>query len=100
MASPAARLGDLTLHGSPLGPGPGCLNVQIGGMPAWRAVIDTHGCPLSSPNPHGIGAVTRGSATVLIGGQQAARQGDQILEAGSPAPNAIASGAFNVLIGG
>ena len=28
---PAARLGDLSLHGTPIGPGPGCPNVIIGG---------------------------------------------------------------------
>jgi uncharacterized Zn-binding protein involved in type VI secretion len=28
---PAARLGDMSMHGSPLGPGPGCLTVIIGG---------------------------------------------------------------------
>jgi uncharacterized Zn-binding protein involved in type VI secretion len=28
---PAARVGDLTLHGAPIGPGPGMLTVIIGG---------------------------------------------------------------------
>ena len=28
---PAARLGDLSLHGTPIAPGPGALNVIIGG---------------------------------------------------------------------
>jgi uncharacterized Zn-binding protein involved in type VI secretion len=28
---PAARVGDLSLHGSPIAPGPGCLTVIIGG---------------------------------------------------------------------
>jgi uncharacterized Zn-binding protein involved in type VI secretion len=28
---PAARLGDQTLHGSPIAPGPGCPTVLIGG---------------------------------------------------------------------
>ncbi len=28
---PAARLGDLTMHGQPIAPGPGCLTVIIGG---------------------------------------------------------------------
>ena len=35
---PAARVGDLTAHGSALAPGPGSTNVLIGGMPAWRGV--------------------------------------------------------------
>lgn len=35
---PAARLGDMTAHGSPLGPGPGAPTVLIGGQPAWRGL--------------------------------------------------------------
>jgi uncharacterized Zn-binding protein involved in type VI secretion len=35
---PAARIADMTAHGSPLAPGPGSLNVLIGGMPAWRGM--------------------------------------------------------------
>jgi uncharacterized Zn-binding protein involved in type VI secretion len=98
MGQPAARLGDLTSHGTPLGPGPGCPTVLIGGQPAWR-VGDSHLCPLSDgPKPHVGGTVALGSATVLIGGQPAARQGDLVMEAS--APNAIAAGAPTVVIGG
>jgi uncharacterized Zn-binding protein involved in type VI secretion len=98
MGQPAARVGDTTSHGSPLGPGPGCATVLIGGQPAWRAGTDMHVCPLSDgPKPHVGGTVAVGSATVLIGGLPAARQGDQIIEAS--APNAIALGAPTVLIG-
>ncbi|MDQ6760622.1 MAG: hypothetical protein M3Z32_12275, partial [Acidobacteriota bacterium] len=35
---PAARLTDVTIHGSPLVPGTGSPNVLIGGLPAWRAM--------------------------------------------------------------
>lgn len=37
---PAARVGDLVAHPAPgvLSPGPGSLNVLIGGKPAWRGV--------------------------------------------------------------
>lgn len=98
MGQPAARTGDITSHGTPLGPGPGCPTVLIGGMPAWRATADTHVCPLvDGVKPHVGGMVLMGSATVLIGGMPAARVGDQIVEAG--APNAIVAGAFTVLIG-
>lgn len=98
MGQPAARTGDITSHGTPLGPGPGCPTVLIGGMPAWRATADTHVCPLvDGVKPHVGGMVLMGSATVLIGGMPAARVGDQIVEAG--APNAIVVGAFTVLIG-
>jgi uncharacterized Zn-binding protein involved in type VI secretion len=98
MGQPAARLGDLTSHGTPLGPGPGCPTVLIGGQPAWRAGSDMHVCPLfDGPKPHVGGTVAVGSATVLIGGLPAARQGDIVVEAGPP--NAIAAGLPTVLIG-
>lgn len=98
MGQPAARLGDQTSHGTPLGPGPGCPSVLIGGRPAWRAGGDTHACPLfDGPKPHVGGTVAVGSATVLIGALPAARQGDAIIEAGPP--NAIATGLSTVLIG-
>ena len=34
----AARFTDITVHGSPLVPGTGSLNVLIGNLPAWRAM--------------------------------------------------------------
>jgi len=100
MGQPAARLGDQTSHaGTPLGPGPGSVNVLIGGQPAWRAGSDIHVCPLfDGPKPHVGGMVAVGSTTVLINGLPAARQGDQVVEAGPP--NAILVGAPTVLIGG
>jgi uncharacterized Zn-binding protein involved in type VI secretion len=95
---PAARPGDTTSHGTPLGPGPGLPTVLIAGQPAWRALADTHVCPLSDgPKPHVGGVVAMGSTTVMIGGLPAARQGDMVVEAG--APNAIMQGAPTVLIG-
>lgn len=95
----AARLGDLTSHGTPLVPGPGSPNVLIGGQPAWRATSDYHACPLfDGPKPHVGGVVAKGSLTVLIGGLPAARQGDMVVEAG--APNTIVLGLATVQIGG
>ncbi len=95
----AARMGDLTSHGTPLTPGPGSANVMIGGMPAWRATADFHTCPLvDGLKPHVGGMVMMGSATVMINQLSAARQGDLVVEAGPP--NAIAMGAPNVMIGG
>jgi uncharacterized Zn-binding protein involved in type VI secretion len=96
---PAARVGDLTSHGSPLGPSTGSLNVLIGGQPAWRAIVDLHACPLVTVLvPHVGGAVLFGSKTVLINNFPAARMGDLIVEAGPP--NAIAAGCPTVRIGG
>ena len=57
-----------------------------------------HACPLSNgAQPHVGGTAAVGSLTVMIGGLQAARQGDTIIEAGGP--NAIAAGAPTVMIG-
>ena len=98
MGQPAARVGDLTSHGTPLGPGPGAPTVLIGGQPAWRTGSDVHTCPLfDGPKPHVGGTVAVGSITVMIAGLGAARQGDMVVEAG--APNAIAGGLPTVLIG-
>jgi uncharacterized Zn-binding protein involved in type VI secretion len=98
MGQPAARLGDQTSHGTPLAPGPGSATVYIGGKPAWRATSDQHACPLiDGVKPHVGGAVAFGSLTVFINGLPAARQGDQIVEAG--APNPILLGEPSVLIG-
>lgn len=94
----AARTGDLTSHGTPLGPGPGSLTVLIGGQPAWRATTDMHACPLvTGVVPHASGVVAMGSATVLINNLPAARQGDLVVECGPP--NSIALGCLTVQIG-
>jgi uncharacterized Zn-binding protein involved in type VI secretion len=95
----AARVGDPTSHGNPLAPGMGSPNVWIGGQPAWRAVVDSHACPLANgPDPHVGGVVMKGSLTVFINGFPAARQGDTIVETGGP--NAISGGLVTVQIGG
>jgi len=96
---PAARLGDMTSHGTPLGPGPGCATVLIGGTPAWCGESAFHACPLANgPQPHVGGVVAMGSLTVMIGGFPATRIGDLVMEAGPP--NAIAVGCPTVMIGG
>lgn len=98
--SMAARVGDVTAHGTPLGPGPGSANVLIGGMSAWRVGSDFHACPQvipPVPTPHVGGVVAVGSMTVLINNLPAARQGDMIVESGPP--NSITMGCTTVLIG-
>lgn len=100
---PAARISDPTTHGSPLAPGPGSSNVLIGGLPAWRALIDQHACPaVSVTGPDGVGSVLLGSPTVLINEQMAVRMGDIVVEkpglALGPA-NPIVMGCPTVLIG-
>ncbi|WP_458210351.1 PAAR domain-containing protein [Haladaptatus sp. NG-SE-30] len=95
---PAARVTDLTSHGTPLA-GSGSFNVLIGGLPAWRALADFHTCPLTPPTlpPHVGGVVTIGSPTVFINNMPAARQGDMVVEAGPP--NTITMGCPTVQIG-
>jgi uncharacterized Zn-binding protein involved in type VI secretion len=112
MGKPAARVGDSTMHGSPL-TGPGCSTVLIGGRPAWR-IGDQHVCsiPNSPPptgpgTPHGPGITTGfpdgAPGIVLIGGQPAARVGDMVTEPGAlvplPPANPIVMGEMTVLIG-
>jgi uncharacterized Zn-binding protein involved in type VI secretion len=113
MGKPAARLGDLTSHGSPL-LGPACPTVLIGGKPAWR-MGDQHTCPIPnapppvcSGTPHGPGITTAvpdgGSGMVLIGGKPAARVGDFVTEPGAIVPfpplnNIMPPGEPTVLIG-
>jgi uncharacterized Zn-binding protein involved in type VI secretion len=81
---PAARKGDSTVHTTSLDGG-ACSTVKVGGKNAWR-VGDFHSCsaknytPAGSPVPHGGGSVLKGSFTVLIGGQPAARKTDVVVE--------------------
>jgi uncharacterized Zn-binding protein involved in type VI secretion len=99
MGLPAARLGDLTTHGSPLAPGPGSTSVLIGGLPAWRALIDVHACPVVKVLvPDGGGVVMLGSPTVLIDFQMACRVKDIVVEIPG-GPNPIVMGCPTVIIG-
>ena len=98
MGKPAARVGDMTGHGSPLAPGLGSTKVLIGGKPAWRVGLDSHTCPLTTPVSHGAGKVLKGSLKVRIEGVPAVRQGDTIVEVAGP-PNMVAEGSTKVLIG-
>ena len=68
----AARIGDMTAHGGPLGPGPGSPNVFIGGMPAWKGV-----------GPAGAAAIVAAAAAALSTIMQA--QAVATAAAGSPA---------------
>ena len=100
---PAARVTDSTTHGSPLAPGPGSVNVLIGNLPAWRAMIDQHACPaVSISGADGVGSVMMGSPTVLINNQMACRLGDIVIEKPGLAlgpVNPIIMGEMTVMIG-
>lgn len=97
MSQPAARVGDMTMHGGVIMP-PGCPTVLIGGKPAAR-VGDMHTCPIVTGTvPHVGGPILPpGSVTVLIGGMPAARQMDMATCTGPP--DSIALGEPTVLIG-
>jgi uncharacterized Zn-binding protein involved in type VI secretion len=98
MGKPAARIGDMTMHGGSIVVG--CPTVLIGGMPAAR-LGDMHVCPMMTPGtppiPHVGGPVSLGSTGVLIGGQPAARMGDMCVCVGPP--DSVALGCMTVLIG-
>ncbi len=100
---PAARITDSTTHGMPLAPGPGSTNVLIGGLPAWRAIIDQHACPaVSISGADGVGSVLMGSPTVLINNMMACRLGDIVVEKPGLAMgpvNPIVMGEMTVMIG-
>ncbi len=99
MGFPAARVTDLTTHGSPLAPGPGSLDVIIGGLPAWRTLVDFHACPIvKGAVPDVGGVVMMGSPTVLINFQMACRVMDIVVEIPG-GPNPIAMGCPTVIIG-
>lgn len=100
---PAARITDPTTHGMPLAPGPGSVNVLIGGLPAWRALMDQHACPaVSISGADGVGMVMLGSPTVLINNMMACRMGDIVTEIPGLAlgpVNPIIMGCPTVMIG-
>ena len=86
MPMPAARMGDMTIHGGAIVVG--YPTVLIGGQPAAR-MGDMHVCPMQTmagpvPVPHVGGPITVGSPTVLIGNQPAARVGDMATCVGPP----------------
>jgi uncharacterized Zn-binding protein involved in type VI secretion len=88
---PAARLGDMTVHGGVITTA--SADVVIGGRPAAR-VADMHVCPVADV---GGPILPAGSATVLINFRSAAHLGDQCSCTGSP--DVIAGGEYTVLIG-
>jgi hypothetical protein len=100
---PAARVTDLTTHGSPLLPGPGSPNTLIGFLPAWRTIIDQHACPAASiTGADGVGCVIIGSINVFINMQMACRVMDIVVEKPGLAMgpvNPIAVGCPTVIIG-
>src|SRR5919199_2482791 len=62
---PAARITDLTSHGTPLSPGPGSPNVLIGGLPAWRGLPAAAAAALQSAQAASDATVKAAEAATL-----------------------------------
>jgi len=62
MGQPAARIADMTAHGSPLAPGPGSTNVLIGGMPAWRGLSAAGAAALAATIAKGMENIAKAAA--------------------------------------
>ncbi|WP_310485318.1 PAAR domain-containing protein [Chamaesiphon sp. VAR_48_metabat_403] len=61
---PAARVGDMTAHGSPLGVGPGSFNVLIGKRPAWRGISAAQAAKLAQTFTEGMEKIIKAQAKV------------------------------------
>ncbi|MBD3884253.1 PAAR domain-containing protein [Phormidium tenue FACHB-886] len=61
---PAARLGDMTAHGSPLAGSPGSPNVLIGKRPAWRGITAAQAAQLAQTIAEGAQNIAEASARV------------------------------------
>lgn len=97
MGQPAARVGDMTMHGGTIA-GLGCPTVMIGGLPA-ATVGDMQVCPMfNGLVPHVGGTIALGSLTVFICGKPAARVGDTCICPGPP-NTIIPPGCPTVFIG-
>lgn len=78
MGQPAARITDMTAHGSPLAPGPGSVNVLIGGLPAWRGLSAAGAAALAMTIAKGAESIAKATAA-------------QTLAAGTPGAPAAAT---------
>lgn len=95
MGSPAARLGDPTVHGGVIVAG--FPQVVIGNQPAAR-IGDMHTCPVvTGVVPHVGGPLVLGSFTVMVGNMPQSRVGDMLACVGPP--DAVAMGCPTVMVG-
>src|SRR5271169_354138 len=95
MGTPAARLGDPTVHGGVISVG--FPSVLIGNQPAAR-VGDMHTCPdFTGIIPHVGGPLILGAFTVMIGNQPQSRVGDALACVGPQ--DAVAMGCPTVTVG-
>jgi uncharacterized Zn-binding protein involved in type VI secretion len=64
MGKPAARVLDMTAHGSPLSVGPGSMNVFIGKRPAWRGITAAQAAMLAQKIAEGAEKIAKAAAVV------------------------------------
>jgi len=64
MGKPAARILDMTAHGSPLSVGPGSMNVWIGKRPAWRGITAAQAVQLAQKIAEGAKKIADAAAVV------------------------------------
>ena len=87
MGKPAARVTDTVAHPLPpvLGPGPGSLNVMIGGLPAWRGVGGAAAATLQAAKQASDVRIKAAEATTLAAagtpGAPAAKAAEETLKA-------------------
>lgn len=62
MGQPAARITEMTAHGSPLAPGPGSPTVLIGGLPAWRGMSAAAAAALAATIAQGMQNIATATA--------------------------------------
>ena len=63
---PAARVGDITAHGSPLSIGPGSFNVIIGGQLAWRGISAAQAALLAKTVAEGAEKIAKAQAAATL----------------------------------
>lgn len=63
---PAARVGDITAHGSPLSIGPGSFNVIIGGQLAWRGISAVQAALLAKTVAEGAEKIAKAQAAATL----------------------------------
>lgn len=82
---PAARVTDLTSHGTPLSPGPGSFTVLIGMLPAWRGVPAAAAAALQSAKSASDAVIKTAEAATLAAagtpGAPAAKAAEETVKA-------------------
>jgi uncharacterized Zn-binding protein involved in type VI secretion len=89
---PAARVGDMTAHGSPLSIGPGSFNVIIGGQLAWRGISAAQAALLAKTVAEGAEKIAKAqaAATAAAGTPGAVAAQENVVETITKAASDVA----------